>query len=209
MVAVQAGDRLVLRTEQRTVSMRALAAADLAGSWTIPVLADVHGAGRGRVEVPGPVGVIRVEAELVVQRFGLFLCAVDAAPPHPVQRRAHTRAAVDLPVRGAVLATGPAGPAKPPSDDLDEVMHGRTLSMSGGGLSVRWDEAPLLTPGAQLYLELQMPDDALVPVVVSVVAAQRLQARVRFLDIAPVDSERLVGLVFAAQRRLLAQRRGD
>ncbi len=207
MVTVQAGDRLVLRSPRRAVSARALAGADLAGDWTLPVLADVHGAGRGRLEVPGPLGLVEVEAELVVQRHGLFLCAIDAAPEHLVQRRAHTRAPVDLPVRGAVLSAGPLGGSAAPEEDLDEQMQGRTVSMSGGGLAVRWGEAPPLAPGARLYLELQMPAGVVVPVVVAVVAAQPLAARVRFLDIAPVDAEHLVGLVFQSQRLALRHRR--
>jgi hypothetical protein len=211
VVAVQAGDRLVLRTARRAVSTRALAAVDLTGAWTVPVLADVHGAGRGRLELPGPAGLVQVEAELVVQHHGLFLCSVDSAPAHLVQRRAHTRAVVDLPVRGAVLTTGPPAGSTAPAgelEELDEQMWGRTLSMSGGGLSVHWDHAPHLARGARLYLELQMPDGVPVPVVVSVVAARRYHARVRFLDIAPVDTDRLVGLVFQAQRLAVRQSRG-
>jgi len=213
VVAVQAGDRLVLRTARRAVSARALAAAELTGAWAVPVLADVHGAGRGRLELPGPVGLVQVEAELVVQHHGLFLCSVDSAPAHLVQRRAHTRAVVDLPVRGAVLTPGSPGGSTTPTgereelDELDEQMRGRTLSMSAGGLAVHWDHAPHLAPGARLFLELRMPDGVPVPVVVSVVAARRYHARVRFLDIAPVDTERLVGLVFQAQRFAVRQSR--
>lgn len=64
-----------------------------------------------------------------------------------------------------------------------------------------------LTLGARVFVELQLPDAGLVPAVVRVVAGDDQRVRVAFVDVAPIDVERLVALVFRVQREQLAERR--
>ena len=203
-VTVWAGTRLLFRTRRYSVPLRALGDTTLDGAWSVPVMAAASAGDVlvGQVEMAGPVGLLRWDAELVREGRGMVIRAAGSgATPTLLQRREHTRADVSLSVRGAVLAGEVA-------DDLEETLRGESVNVSGGGLSLRWDDpASVQVPGTRLYLELRTPDDVLVPTVAQVVSAEPGFARVRFLDIAPVDTERLVALVFDSQRRALASRR--
>ncbi|HYY09328.1 MAG TPA: PilZ domain-containing protein [Kineosporiaceae bacterium] len=212
MVAVAAGDRVVLRTPDGHLALRALHAADLVGAWRLQVLAPVGRADRvvGTVEVAGPAGgTVRLPARLALGDDGLVLQAGRAdeptgtlADPDEGQRRQDVRGEVHLPVRVAAL------------DGRGEealhgaVLEGHTLDVSAGGtrLALPGLRTPL-APGARLYVELTLPGDQLAPAVVEVVAGADGGPQVRFLDLAPVDRERLARLVFDAERRLLAERR--
>ena len=101
------------------------------------------------------------------------------------------------------------------------VLTGHTLDVSAGGARLALPgltRAPVV--GARLYVEIELPDAELAPAVVTVVAGDGAGGtpaadttagvvQVRFADLAPLDRERLVRLVFAAERRLLAERRGS
>lgn len=212
MVAVAAGDRVVLRTSDGQVALRVLRHVDLVGAWRVHVLAPVGRAARvaGVLELAGPAGgTVRLPARLALADDGLVLEAGRAgeptgtlADPQEGQRRLDVRGELHLPVRAAAL------------DGRGEqalqggVLAGHTLDVSAGG--ARLDLPGLRTPpepGARLYLELTLPGEALAPAVVEVVGHGAGAVQVRFLDLAPVDRERLARLVFEAERRLLAERR--
>ena len=212
MVAVSAGDRVVLRTDDGQVALRVLRSAELVGAWRLQVLAPAGRPGKvaGMLELARPTGgVLRLPARLALAEDGLVLEAGRAdeptgtlADPEQGQRRLDVRGELHLPVRVAAL------------DGRGEqalhgaVLAGHTLDVSAGG--ARLDLAGLRTPpepGARLYAELTLPDEALAPAVVEVVQHAERALQVRFLDLAPLDRDRLAGLVFEAERRLLAERR--
>jgi c-di-GMP-binding flagellar brake protein YcgR len=89
------------------------------------------------------------------------------------------------------------------------VIAGHTLDVSAGG--ARLDLPALqgrLGEGCRLYTEIELPGSQVAPAVVAVVRhSPPGPAQVKFLDVAPVDRERIVRLVFEAERRLLAERR--
>jgi PilZ domain len=218
MVTVAAGDRLVLRTPAGSrLAVRALHATELVGPWQVRVLAP---AGRvaavaGVLELAGPAGgTVRLPARLAIADGALVLEAGHADEPTGTftplegqQRRDDVRGEVHLPVRVAAL-DGRAEQAL-----RGCVLTGHTLDVSAGGARVALHGASRVpAPGARLYVEVELPDGELAPAVVAVVAgdggeeAGMAAVHVRFVDLAPLDRERLVGLVFEAERRLLAQR---
>ncbi len=211
MTSVPAGSRLVLCTDAGDVPLRSVREVDLVEGWAIPVIApaSVLGHGEGRLRLSTSGGPAELSAHLVAGGGQLVLRAGKAAPGATVvvqQRRADVREEVELGLRGAVVdALG--------QDALAETtIDGATVSVSAGGLRARLEaarvEAALDAPaGARLYLELELPGGQLVPCVVCVVELRGGLLRARFVDIAPVDRERLVRLVFAEQRLRLAERR--
>jgi hypothetical protein len=212
MVAVSAGDRVVLRTGGATLALRVLRPAELVGAWRLHVLAPVGRAGRvsGFLEVAGPLGgTVRLPARLALADEGLVLEAgrLDEptgtlADPEEGQRRQDVRGELHLPVRVAAL-DGRGERAL-----QGRVLDGHTLDVSAGGARLGLPglrTAP--AAGARLYVELTLPGDALAPAVVEVVTGDAGEVQARFTDVAPVDRERLARLVFEAERRLLAERR--
>jgi hypothetical protein len=212
VVAVSAGDRVVLRTDDGHVALRVLRSAELVGAWRLQVLAPAGRPGRvaGMLELAGPTGgILRLPARLALAEDGLVLEAGRAdeptgtlADPEQGQRRQDVRGELHLPVRVAAL------------DGRGEqalhgaVLAGHTLDVSAGG--ARFELAGLRTPpepGSRLYAELTLPGEALAPAVVEVVQHAERALQVRFLDVAPLDRDRLARLVFEAERRLLAERR--
>jgi hypothetical protein len=205
MVSVTPGARMVLRGGAGDVALRVLGEAELVGQWEVPVLASVASLreGAGVVELATPGGLLTLQAHLAVQDGRLALRAGPASEGTFRQRREDVRAGLELPLRGAAVdAAGQQVLDRP-------LVEGATTTVSGGGVSLVLDgDLRLPPPGTPLYLEFQLPDGDLVPAVVSVVAdAPPAGLRARFVDIAPRDRERLVKLVFEAERRLLAQRR--
>lgn len=219
MVTVAAGDRLVLRTSAGgTLAVRALHATELVGPWQVRVLAPVGrvAAVTGVLELAGPAGgTVRLPARLAVADGALVLEAGCAGEPTGTltalegrQRRDDVRGEVHLPVRVAALD------ARAEEALRGVVAGGHTLDVSAGGARIGLSgPARPPAPGARLYLEVELPDGELAPAVVAVVATAPLTGgdlavHVRFVDLAPLDRERFVRLVFEAERRLLAQRRG-
>ncbi len=207
MTHVGRGSRLALRLTDRTVVLRALADLDLDDDWTLPVLALAPGLVDecGEVEVVTRTGVVTVAARLVHDEGGVVLRRSGDAPAVRVQRRADVRSPVVLPLRAAVLD------ARGRPDLSDLAFHGATLDVSAGGLRLDVGDvgrrALDLPPGARLFVELELPDDTLVPVVLALVEPATRSLHGPFVDIAAVDREHLVRLVFAEQRRELAARR--
>lgn len=207
MTRVGRGSRLALRVGDRRVPLRSLADLDLTGDWSLPVLALAPGLAEehGDVEIATESGVVTVVARLLHDDRGLVLRPTGAAEPVRVQRRQDVRGPVALPLRAAVL--DPRGRA----DLADLAFDGATLTVSAGGVSLAPGDAGRtaadLAAGARLFLELELPDDVLVPAVLTVVDAAGGGLRGAFADIAAADRERLVRLVFAEQRRTLAARR--
>jgi PilZ domain len=213
MVAVRAGDRVVLRTDDGYVTLRALRAQELVGPWRLPVLVLLAQwrPTTGTLELARDGGgVIRLPARIALVDGALTLLAGHGAPAPPPesllsgeQRRGNVRGELHLPLRAtAVDARG------------DDVLHGgvlggHTLDVSAGGARVDLPDLGCRLPnGVRLYLEIEMPGGQLAPVVVTVVRSEGGGVvQVRFDDIAPVDREQLVRLVFEAERRLLAERR--
>jgi hypothetical protein len=213
MVAVGPGDRVVLRTDDGYVTLRVLRGGELVGPWCFDVLAPV---GRARptagvLELTDPRGgVVRLPARLALVDGALVLQAGRVEAPTGTalsetgeQRRDDVRAELHLPVRVAAL-DGRGEEAL-----RGAVLAGHTLDVSAGG--ARLDLPDLERPlraGCRLYVEAELPDGELAPSVVTVVRHEQAgPAQVRFVDLAPLDRERFVRLVFEAERRLLAERR--
>jgi hypothetical protein len=203
---------VVLRTDDGQVALRVLRSVELVGAWRVLVLAPAGRPGRiaGVLELAGPTGgTVRLPARLALSEDGLVLEAGRAdeptgtlADPQQGQRRQDVRGELHLPVRVAAL------------DGRGEralhgaVLAGHTLDVSAGG--ARFQLAGLRTPpesGSRLYAEMTLPGETLAPAVVEVVRYAERALQVRFLDVAPLDRDRLAGLVFEAERRLLAERR--
>jgi hypothetical protein len=207
MTQVGRGSRLALRVGDRTVVLRALADRDLDGDWSLPVLAlatgpdDLHGV----VDITTDAGVVTLGARLVHDDGGLALHRAGADSPARVQRRHDVRGPLALPLRAAVLDP------RVRQDLTDLAFHGATLDVSAGGLRVdpgdAGPDAEHLPAAARLFVELELPDEVLVPAVVSLVEPGTQGLHGAFVDIAAADRERLVRLVFAEQRRMLAARK--
>lgn len=223
MSALTAGTAVVLRTAQgRPLRVRVLGSAELSGDWSAPVMVPAAASGvvRGVLELAGPLGLLRVDAELVQDGAGAVLRApatAEAGAGRPdssrqvsareallVQRRSHVRAPVRLTVRAIVLdGTGTDG---------DQELSGHSTDLSGAGLALAWDEGSRPRPpeaSQRLYLELSLPLGDPVAAVVEVVASSREGVQARFVDLAPIDRERLIALVFQVQRRYLARRNAE
>ncbi len=124
------------------------------------------------------------------------------APEQSASGVEDVRGEVHLPVRVAALD----GRAEQALHGL--VLTGHTLDVSAGG--ARLALPGLRTPpvvGARLYVEIELPDAELAPGRGRGRPAADGALQVRFLDLAPLDRDRLAGLVFEAERRLLAERR--
>jgi hypothetical protein len=205
MARVFAGSRIVLRTSAGSVTLRALRDVVLDGRWAVPVLAPLRALqdGDGVVEIATESGLYSGEAHLRVTEGLLELHPGSADAPALLQRRGDVRGRVTLPLRAAAADTAA-------SRALGEtILEGVTLDVSAGGLGVDLHPRSEVTPrGARLYLELTLPDGALVPAVVSVVALADRRLHGRFVDIAAADTQRLVRMIFEQQRRDLAARAG-
>ena len=203
MPNVPAGSRLVLRTERGSVTLRALRDVDLSGRWSVPVLAPLRALadGDGVLEIATSTGVFSVAAHLQLTDGALELRPGTASAPALRQRRHDVRGRVSLPLRAAAIDAA-AERAFP-----DQVVEGVTLDVSAGGVGVDLHPRSGPTPyGSRLYLELGLPEGILLPAVVAVVELSDRRLHGRFVDIAPIDRERLVRLVFDEQRRELADR---
>jgi c-di-GMP-binding flagellar brake protein YcgR len=205
MTSVAAGTRLVLRTTDGEIAVRTLADVELEPGWSIPVMANVAAltGADGTIEIVTPIGPVQVEAHLVVTQDRMHLEAGSGDRDEALlaqQRRDDVRGPLSLPLRGAAVDALSR-------EALTEVqLEGSTVSVSAGGLAATLSESLDAPHGARLYLEIELPDGQLVPTVVSVVSLNEGRLRARFVDIAPVDRERLVRMVFAEQRRQLAER---
>jgi hypothetical protein len=191
MATVSAGTRLVLAADGRPVPLRVLRDVRIAGEWSVPVLAaaspDLADLA-GQVEIPTDRGLFTLRAHLRLDADGLTLRP--GGTPLLVQRREDVRAEVRLPVQ------------------VVQERLGDTVNVSAGGLGLRLadeDDRPWGT--SRFAAELALPDDRLVPVVLSVVDADAALLRTRFEQIQHRDREALVRLVFEQQRRELAARK--
>jgi hypothetical protein len=212
MATVAAGSRLVLHSASGARVVRALHDVVLVDGCRIPVLGDVAAVDgqEGIVEVPTDRGALTVRAVLDGHGAGLSLRPLDSWGTVAVQRRGDMRSAVALPVRAAFLPDGPlCGPPAPLARDGARAadVEGATLDASGGGLAVQLRQPARLSPGARLYVEIDLPDGVLAPAVAVVVAQRGTVFRARFHDITLRDRERLVRAVFARHRADLAGRR--
>jgi hypothetical protein len=215
MSSVAVGSRVLISLEGSAeegdlrIVARALRAADLDDDWVIPVMADaaaLPASGepiRGVAEFSTAGGPVRLDADFVHADGALVLRAPGLrTAAFTEQRRENVRGTVQLPLRGTVLAGGSA-----PGQGVVADLTGTTASVSAGGLAAELESAATMSAGARIYLELSMPGGDLAPCVLSVVACDEGYVRARFIDISPLDRERLVRLVFARQRAELAERR--
>ena len=203
MARVAEGTRLVLRTAKGTVTLRALRDVRLDGHWAVPVLAPLRALqdGDGVIEIATDTGLFSAPAYLRATAGILELVPGSCDAPALPQRRGDVRGKVSLPLRAAAADSAAERALG------DTVLEGVTTDISAGGLSI--DLHPRSTPtprGARLYLELTLPDGELVPTIVSVVQLCDRRLHAQFIDIAPVDTERLAHLVFQQLRRELATR---
>jgi len=203
MASVPAGSRLVLRTSNGVVTLRALRAVVLTDGWSLPVLAPLRALedGDGVLEVATDTGMFSVAAHLRLADGVLELRPGSSSAPALKQRRQDVRGRVNLPLRAAAVD------AAAEQAFADAIVEGVTLDVSAGGVGIDLHPRSILTPyGSRLYLELSLPEGPLVPAVVAVVELSDRRLHGRFLDIAPVDRERLVRMVFDEQRRELKAR---
>jgi hypothetical protein len=214
MASVAAGSRLLVHGGQSSLVLRSLRTVELDGGWCVPVMGDVEAlqaAGltsrTALVEFPTDYGPLRLDAELV-QGDGTFVLRAPGLRTAAMveQRRENVRGLVQLPFRGTVLAAA-ATRSRAPEDGATADLAGITQTVSGGGISADLDGTPLVAPGTRIYVELGMPGGDLAPAVMTVVEHDGPRVRARFIDISPLDRERLVRLVFARQRAELAERR--
>jgi hypothetical protein len=204
MAIIRAGSRLVLRAGTGQVTLRALADVELSGRWSLPVLVPLRAlsTGDGVLEAATGDGPVSIAAHLRMEDGVLALRPGTSDTPALLQRRQDVRGRLALPLRAT------AADAAAERAFSDGVVEGVTLDVSAGGLGVDLHPRSGPTPyGSRLYLELALPEDRLVPAVVSVVELSDRRLHGRFVDIAPVDREHLVRLIFAEQRRELAARR--
>jgi PilZ domain len=205
MAIILAGSRLTLHTAGGgQVPLRALAEVELSGRWSLPVLVPLRALdeGAGVLMAATATGLISVAAHLRIRAGVLELCPGTADAPVLLQRRNDVRGRLTLPLRAT------AADAAAERAFSDAVVEGVTLDVSAGGLGVDLHPRSGVTPyGSRLYLELSLPGGRLVPSVLAVVELSDRRLHGRFVDIAPVDREHLVRLVFAEQRRELAARR--
>jgi hypothetical protein len=222
MSSVAAGSRLLVHGPLAPVVLRTLRPTQLEGGWSVAVLGDLaalQSAGlAGKtvvVEFPTEHGPARVDAE-VVQTGDSFLLRAPGLRAAAIieQRRQNVRALVRLPLRGTVLAGGSITRLQASEDiaaaadgDAGVVLAGITETVSGGGISIELQEAAGVVPGSTIYIELWMPGGVLAPAVLTVLDRHGSTVRARFMDISPLDRERLVRLVFTRQRAELAERR--
>jgi hypothetical protein len=203
MAIVPAGSRLVLRTDHGTASLRTLRDVELVGQWSVPVLAPLRALedGDGVLEVGTDTGWFSAAAHLRLADGVLEVCQGASSTPALLQRRQDVRGRMSLPLRAAAVD------AAAEQVFADEVVEGVTLDVSAGGVGVDLHPRSGRTPyGSRLYLELSLPQGSLVPAVVAVVELADRRLHGRFVDIAAVDRERLVRMVFEEQRRDLAAR---
>ncbi|GLY18468.1 PilZ domain-containing protein [Kineosporia rhizophila] len=232
MASVAAGSRLVVRSGEVGVTLRVLRGVDVGrAGWAVPVLADLEhlkslvDAGlRVVVEIPAEDGPLRVEAELVVTEADLTLRAPRARPTRAIraaaltdQRRENVRGPVQLEFRGTLMQRPPTTPrgrrrspgylaALGPGDGAQADLVGTTTSVSAGGVCVDLEQGRPLAEGLTLYGEITLPNGDLVPALLLVVEQTPQGFRAEFTDISPIDSERLVRLVFDRERSGLAKR---
>ena len=227
MASVAAGSRVLITLDQSDASRtggtdqtggergsplvaRCLRPADLDDDWVIPVLV---GAGRlphrdeapvrGVAEFHTDSGWVRLGSEIVHDARMLILRAPGLrTAAFTEQRRENVRGSVQLPMRGTVLAG-----ASEPGESAVADLSGVTASVSAGGISAELEAGASIPAGTRIYIELSMPGGDLAPCVLSVVGCESGHVRARFIDISPLDRERLVRLVFARQRAELAERR--
>lgn len=215
MASVAAGSRLLITLEHEDdagepLVARSLRPADLDDDWVIPVLVDAgrlpagdDAPRRGVAAFVTAAGRRELDAELVFDGQVLVLRAPGLrTAAFTEQRRENVRGEVQLPLRGTVLAGGSEPGAGAVAD-----LSGVTASVSAGGISAALEADATMPAGARIYVELSMPGGDLAPCVLSVVTSAGGQLRARFIDISPLDRERLVRLVFARQRAELAERR--
>jgi PilZ domain len=207
MITVTAGDRLVLATDEGPVVVRVLRDTELVGPWRVHVLAPSEHVRplTGVLEVTADAGEVhRLPVRLALVDGALVLCAGHGVTvPAPAQRREDVRAELHLPVRSTPLDAGGevafAG----------GVATGHSVDVSGGGARLDLPGLRRAVPrGARLFAEFELPGGDLAPAVLATVHHPWPgPMHVRFVDLAPVDRERLVRLVFEAQRALLIERR--
>jgi hypothetical protein len=172
------------------------------------------------VEFPTDAGLLRLDAE-IVSGEGIFLLRAPGLRTADLseQRREDVRGLVHLPIRGTVLSRAAgrtpapgaeAGESEEPGEATDTVtaeLIGVTESVSAGGISADLELNGWVTAGCRIYVELSLPTGDVAPAVLSVLDRDGARVRAQFLDISPLDRERLVRLVFARQRAELAERR--
>jgi len=203
MATVPLGGRMVLRSDSGAIALRALRETELTGAWQVPVLAPLSAlsAGEGVLELATPSGLFSAPVHVRADGDTLVLVPGRRGEPAIQQRRIDVRGRLTLPLRAA------AADAATERALGDLVLEGVTLDVSAGGVGVdlhpRSGDA---LAGTRLYLELTLPDSSLVPAVVAVVQVADRRLHARFVDLAPVDREHLVRLVFEQQRADLAAR---
>jgi hypothetical protein len=203
MVQIDPSTPMVLVDGDRRLVLRLLAARqlDLAGAWELPVMADVaglEGALQGTVEITTASGVIRSPARLDPESRGLMLRRAPGGPVECTQRRGAVRGRVVAPVAGTLITGRAAG----------AFFAGQTRDLSGSGIAVTLSGPSGLTvpDGVTAEVRITLAGPPPVYALVEVLGATAGVLRGRFTEITSIDRERLISLVFAAQREDLRAR---
>jgi hypothetical protein len=198
--------------------------------WSVPVMVagEALGLGEGRARFVTPVGLVHVRARLVAGDDGLVLEGLGT--PQTTQRRMTVRQPLELPLRlrvplgqppaevvtdeGQDDAWQPFDPDEvadvvPASVGPVEVVTGSTLNVSAGGIMARLDRhCPALLPRHRgLIVELTLPGGEVVEAEMRVVELHHSTLRGPFTAISPRGREHLTRVVFAHERKALAERR--
>jgi hypothetical protein len=205
VLTVPAGSRLILVGGRRRIPIRTLAPLEVRPGAVTPVVAgtevlDVVGA---HVGVNTEAGLVTSAAEVFQDDGHLMLRLGDDVRTH--QRRQDMRGELALEVLIAV-----------PDDEVPEgrqVVTGRTMDISGGGLKLSIEAAPasaevaaLRSPGAMVEAEIALPGGNHVSALLQVVDADDQTLRTSFVAIDRRDRERLIGLVINRRRQEQAGR---
>lgn len=195
------GTRLTVHHGQGSVVVRTCADVVIDGPWHVVVLAEapVPTLADAWVELTTGHGVAAIPVRLDVAADGMVLSGGRATVVR--QRRSDVRGAVQVRVHAAQASDGPdffVGP----------IVSGETVDLSAGGLRAVLPNLPagIAVEGAATYVELTLPDDSVVQALGSVVRYERGTWQVHFHRIDPGAADRLARLVFAAERRMLAER---
>lgn len=222
MTTVAAGSKLLVHGTEARVVLRTLKSTQLVGGWSVAVLGDVAAiqaagltTGTAMVEFPTGTGPVRLDAEVVDLDGGFLLRAPGLRAAAIVeQRRENVRAPLRLPLQGSVLSAAASTRSQATEEIatgvggvLSGILAGTTETVSGGGISLDLPGVTGILAGARIYIEIGMPGGDLAPAVLSVLDHDGSTLRAQFVDISPLDRERLVRLVFTQQRAELAERR--
>lgn len=197
------GTRLTVQHAHGSVVVRTCSDVVVDGPWHVAVLAEnpVTTLPEAWVELATAQGVVQLPVRLDHAAHHLVLSGGRGRLSVIKQRRSDVRGLVQVTVHAAQASDGP-------DFFIGPIASGQTVDLSAGGLRAILPSLPagIAVQGAGAYVELTLPDESIVQAVGSVVHYERGTWQVHFERIESGAAERLARLVFAAERRMLAER---